>query len=173
MEWFPHPLPAYTRHWTTFICCGWAHGSIIMPLPTYVSTQMLEVPWNSPSLLGDKGWHCEVVEALTQHGMVPTSPPNIWKVFDNFHILWMGTAILEPSSCDYHYMMCSPRLGCAFRRNSGGFRRNSDTRHRHVPFRPGTGTGMCYNTNLDIPVYSGWYLSTRFLQVENARTYSK
>jgi hypothetical protein len=65
------------------------------------------------------------------------------------------------------------RLGCAFRRNSGGFRRNSDPRHQHVPFRPGTGAGMCYNTNLDIPVYSGWYLSTRFLQVENARTYSK
>ena len=55
----------------------------------------------------------------------------------------------------------------------GGFGRNSDTRHRQVPFRPGTGTGMCYNTNLDIPVYSGWYLSTRFLQVENARNYSK
>jgi hypothetical protein len=65
------------------------------------------------------------------------------------------------------------RLGCAFRRNSGGFRRNSDTRHRHVPFRPGTGTGICYNTNLDIPVYSGLYLSTWFLQVENARNYSK
>ena len=107
MEWFPHPLPTYTRHWTTFICCGWAHGSIIMPLPTHVSThmQMLEVPWNSPSLLGDKWWHCEVVEALTQHGVDPTSPSNIWKVFDNFHILW-----LEPSSCDYHYM-CSPRCG--------------------------------------------------------------
>ena len=111
MEWFPHPLPTYTRHWTTFICCGWAHGSIIMPLPTHVSTQMLEVPWNSTSLLGDKGWHCAVVEALTQHGVVPTSPPNICKVFGNFHILWMGTAILEPSSCDYHFMMCSPRCG--------------------------------------------------------------
>jgi hypothetical protein len=91
MEWFPHPLPAYTRHWTTFICCGWAHGSIIMPLPTHVSTQMLEVPWNSTSLLGDKGWHCAVVEALTQYGVDPTSPPNIWKVFDNFHMLLMGT----------------------------------------------------------------------------------
>jgi hypothetical protein len=49
------------------------------------------------------------------------------------------------------------QLGCAFRRNSGGFRRNSDTRHRPFRFRTGTGTGMCYNTNLDIPVYSGWY----------------
>jgi hypothetical protein len=46
---------------------------------------------------------------------------------------------------------------------------------RHQPERnvTGTGTGMCYNTILDIPVYSGWYLSTRFQQVENARNYSK
>ena len=73
----------------------------------------------------------------------------------------------------HHPPMPPTKLGCAFRRNSGGFRRNSDPRHQLVPFRPGTGTGMCYNTNLDIPVYSGWYLSTRFLQVENARTYSK
>jgi hypothetical protein len=34
-------------------------------------------------------------------------------------------------------------------------------------------TGMCYNTILVILVYSSWYLSTRFLQVEKARTYSK
>jgi hypothetical protein len=64
-------------------------------------------------------------------------------------------------------------LGCAFRRNSGGFRRNSDTRHRPFRFRTGTGARMCYNTILDIPVYSGWYLSTRFLRVENACNYSK
>ena len=46
-------------------------------------------------------------------------------------------------------------------------------KHRPARNGPGTGTGMCYNTNLDIPVDSGWYLSTRFLQVENARNYSK
>jgi hypothetical protein len=34
-------------------------------------------------------------------------------------------------------------------------------------------TGMRYNTILVIPVHSSWYLSTRFLQVEKARTYSK
>jgi hypothetical protein len=52
------------------------------------------------------------------------------------------------------------------------FRRNAA---KGRPFRnvTGTGTGMCYNTILDIPVYSGWYLSTRFLQVENACNYSK
>ena len=64
-------------------------------------------------------------------------------------------------------------LGCAFRRNSGGFRQNSDKRHWPERNGPGTGTGMCNNTNLDILVDSGWYLSTRFLQVENAHNYSK
>ncbi len=34
-------------------------------------------------------------------------------------------------------------------------------------------TGMHYNTILVVPVHSGWYLSTRFLQVEKVRTYSK
>ena len=29
-------------------------------------------------------------------------------------------------------------------------------------------TGMCYNTILVLPAHSGWYLSTRFLQVEKA-----
>jgi hypothetical protein len=31
-----------------------------------------------------------VVEALDPHGMVPTSPSSIYKVFDNVHMLWMG-----------------------------------------------------------------------------------
>ena len=64
-------------------------------------------------------------------------------------------------------------LGCAFHRNSAEFRRNLAKSHlseRNVKVRS---TGMCYNTILDMLVHSGWYLSTRFLHVENARTYSK
>ena len=34
-----------------------------------------------------------MVEALTQHGMPPTSTPNIYKVIDNLHMLWMGVWI--------------------------------------------------------------------------------
>jgi hypothetical protein len=34
-----------------------------------------------------------VVEALTQHGMVPISPPSIYQALDNVHMLWMGTWI--------------------------------------------------------------------------------
>ncbi len=52
MEWFPVPLTLYTRHWTMFICCGWAHESIIMPLLTHVFTQMLEVCQNTTTA----GW---------------------------------------------------------------------------------------------------------------------
>jgi hypothetical protein len=37
-----------------------------------------------------KGHHCTVAEALTQHGMIPTSPSNICKVLDKLHMLWMG-----------------------------------------------------------------------------------
>ncbi len=49
-----------------------------------------EVFWNSGSLLGCKWHHCAVAEALTQHGMVPISPPNKCKMVDNLHMLWMG-----------------------------------------------------------------------------------
>jgi hypothetical protein len=63
-------------------------------------------------------------------------------------------------------------LGCAFHWNSAEFQRNLAKRHRLEWNVTGKGTGMRYNTILDIPVYSGWYLSTRFLQVENAPNYS-
>jgi hypothetical protein len=42
MEWFSHPLHAYTstRCLSPFIvCCGWADGSTIMPLPPYMYAQ--------------------------------------------------------------------------------------------------------------------------------------
>ncbi len=42
LEWFPHPLHIYTRCLRPFIvCCGWADGSTIMPLPPYLSAQNL------------------------------------------------------------------------------------------------------------------------------------
>jgi hypothetical protein len=78
MEWIPHPLPTYERYLTTFIFCGWAHGTFIMWLPLHVFAQMWEVQWNPASLLGYKGYHCAVVEALTQDGRNPTCPPSIW-----------------------------------------------------------------------------------------------
>ena len=46
MEWFPHPLHTYTstRCLRPFIvCCGWADGSTIMPLPPYMYAQNLGV----------------------------------------------------------------------------------------------------------------------------------
>jgi hypothetical protein len=46
MEWFPHPIHTYTstRCLRPFIvCCGWADGSTIMPLPPYMYAQNLGV----------------------------------------------------------------------------------------------------------------------------------
>ena len=65
------------------------------------------------------------------------------------------------------------RLGCAFRRNSVEFRPKLAKSHRPERNVKVRSTGIHYNTILAIPVYSGWYLSTRLLQVENAHTYSK
>ena len=43
MTWFPHPLHTYTRCLRIFICCGWANGSTIMPLPPYLLKQTIEI----------------------------------------------------------------------------------------------------------------------------------
>jgi len=67
-------------------------------------------------------------------------------------------------------------IGCAFRRNppeSAGIRRNlckKGPSGKNVKVRS---TEMCYNTILDIPVRSSWYLSTWFLHVDKSCTYSK
>jgi len=64
--------------------------SIIILLPQNLLAQSWEVSWDLCC------WHCAhkwchgaVVEALTPHGMSPTSTPNIYKVIDNLHMLWM------------------------------------------------------------------------------------
>ena len=36
------------------------------------------------------GTLCVVFEPLNPYGMVPISTPNIYKVIDNLHMLWMG-----------------------------------------------------------------------------------
>jgi len=90
IEWFPHLLPTYERFLTSFICCGWAYEVIIRWFQLHVWAKIWEVFWNYGSLLGCKWHHCTVAEVLTQHGMVPTSPPNICKVVDKLHMLWMG-----------------------------------------------------------------------------------
>ncbi len=64
-------------------------------------------------------------------------------------------------------------LGCAFRRKSARFRRNLAKRHRQERNVKVQSTRIHYKTILVILVHSGWYLSTRFLQVEKVRTYSK
>jgi hypothetical protein len=36
MEWFTPSLHTYSRCFRPFICCGWADGSTILPLPPYL-----------------------------------------------------------------------------------------------------------------------------------------
>jgi hypothetical protein len=36
LEWFPHPFLPCMKHLSTFKCCGWAYGSVILPLPPHV-----------------------------------------------------------------------------------------------------------------------------------------
>ena len=90
IEWCPHPLQTYESYLTTFICCGRGYGSIIMPLPLHLSVKIWEISWNPGSLIGAEWRPCAVVDGPNPHGMVLKSTPNIWKLFDNLHMLWMG-----------------------------------------------------------------------------------
>ena len=59
LKWFLHPLHTYTRCLRPFICCGWADGSTITPLPPYLSTQNLGswlISWVTGMLQMMQGW---------------------------------------------------------------------------------------------------------------------
>jgi hypothetical protein len=73
MEEFPHPQMTYKNCLTTFICSGWAHGAIIMPVCPDLERQLKPV-----TLLGHEQQYLTVAEALNQHGrMIPTSTDDI------------------------------------------------------------------------------------------------
>ena len=55
--------------WKPSYAVGWVCGSIIMPISLHVLTQIWEVSWNPASLLGYKGCHCAVIEALYWYGI--------------------------------------------------------------------------------------------------------
>jgi hypothetical protein len=88
-----HLLQTYTRSLTTFICCGWEYGSIILPLLPHFLAQIWEVSWDLCHMCAHKWFHGTVVEALNPHKMVPTFTPNIYKVIDSVQMLWMGVWI--------------------------------------------------------------------------------
>jgi len=46
LEWIIHPCQTYIRCLTTFICNGWAYGSIITPFSVQVLTQILDFSQN-------------------------------------------------------------------------------------------------------------------------------
>ena len=179
---FPHPYQTYTKCVSTLIsliCCPMAYSSSLLTqlIPFLVGSDfgVLGHLWSQNDVITPRlrltatsncfpHPYCTYTKCLSTLICCPYAYSSSLTQFNPHY--------LAPNLGQGRSLWCQ-NLGCAFRWNSGGFRRNSDPRHQHVPFRPGTGTGMCYNTNLDIPVYSGWYLSTWFLQVENARNYSK
>ena len=93
MECFPHPLPTYEQFLTSFICCGWAYEAIIRQFqhvyrPKFGKSSEIMVHCRAAN---DTFVQWQRAEALTQHGTVSISPPNIcWKVVDKLHMLWMG-----------------------------------------------------------------------------------
>ena len=81
------------RWLTTFICCGWGYGSIIMPLLPHLLTKIWDISWK-PDWPGHSKWSpCALVEVPNPQRMVPISNPYIYKVIDNLHMLWMGMGI--------------------------------------------------------------------------------
>jgi len=83
---------------------------IIRRFQLRVWAKIWEVLWNSGSLLGCKWHHCAVAEVLTHHGMVPTSPPNIWEVLEKLHMLWMGIWV-HHKAISTMCVGCRPRIG--------------------------------------------------------------
>ena len=87
-----------------------------------------------------------------------------------------SSAAANPPKCNVSEMgmffLHKPDMKASFRQNSAGFGRKLAKSHRQERNVKVQSTRIHYNTILDIPVHSVWYLSTRFLQVDNARNYS-
>jgi len=99
----PHQWHTYSRWLRTFICCGWAHGPVLTLFPCPSSDKLLEDKLEfwvtaTPQTVG-----CALFEAMDPLQTDPTSMPYICKVFENLHMLWMGTwtcphSVPHPSS---------------------------------------------------------------------------
>ena len=56
-------------------------------------------------------WYpCVVFEPLNPYGMVPISTPNIYKVIDNLHMLWMRIWIHHYAVTTTLARLCIPQL---------------------------------------------------------------
>jgi hypothetical protein len=73
---------------------------ILMWLKFQVAPEWEMIPWR---------YHCTLVEAPDQHGMLPTSTQDIHKVIDNIHMLQMGRGI-------NHYALTTTLLGINFQK---------------------------------------------------------
>ena len=77
--------------------CVWEHsyagdGEMDPPSCLFHHDHSSQFSWDGEihrSHLGYIWCHTAVIEVLDPHGMIPTSTPNMFKVFENIHILWM------------------------------------------------------------------------------------
>ncbi len=106
LEWFLHPLHTHTRCLRPFICCGWADGSTIMPLPPYLSAQNLGswlISWVTARLQMMQGW--------IGWGPRPTCNGShihsihIQGIWDHSYVVAVDGQ-MGPPSCHYHHTCC-------------------------------------------------------------------
>ncbi len=99
IKWFSHLLQTYSKWFRTFICCGWALGSIIMPYSQHMLALGLRRCFQfTPGI--------ETMACCSGWGSRPT-------LNDSHHIFWHMQSVWDhsyvvdehhcnPSSCHYH-----------------------------------------------------------------------
>jgi hypothetical protein len=96
-KWITHPCHTHTWCLTTFICNGWAYGSIITQFTLQVQDPIWKISRNPGSLLWNKLYCYTEDEASYPPKVDHTSMSYIYMVFDNLHMQWMGIWIHHQS----------------------------------------------------------------------------
>ena len=106
LEWFPHPLHTYTRCLRPFICCGWADGSTITPLPPYLSAQNLGsrlISWVTAMLQMMQGWIGWGPRPTWNGSHIHSIHIQVQGVWDHSYAV---DGEMGPTSCHYHHTCC-------------------------------------------------------------------
>jgi hypothetical protein len=105
MEWFPHPLQANSRCLRTFLCCGWADGFTILPLPLFMEAH---IPILGSGQISGSKWAAKTSRCIGRGPILTWNGSHIHSKqiqgFDIILMLWMGTIMPLP----YHTYCRSP-----------------------------------------------------------------
>jgi hypothetical protein len=91
-----YQFQTYLRCLTIFICCECANRCNLTMLLSLSLAKPFGCYCQPRVTLGNKPQHYAVVEELDSFIMKLTSIPNICKVFDNLHMLWMYIFLVHP-----------------------------------------------------------------------------